>query len=54
MTQLSKHELSTLISATPPLVKNRIKTDLQTQPNGIEMTLKQVEKLTSAGTVDYQ
>ena len=27
--------------------------DLQTQPNGVEMTLKQVERLTDARTVDY-
>ena len=27
--------------------------NLQTQPNGVEMTLKQVERLTGAGTVDY-
>ncbi|HJH32008.1 MAG TPA: deoxyuridine 5'-triphosphate nucleotidohydrolase [Methanosarcinaceae archaeon] len=53
MTLLSKNELTKLISANPPLVENMIDPDLQTQPNGVEMTLKQVEKLTGAGTVDY-
>ena len=53
MTLLSKNELSELIAGTPPLVENMIDPTLQTQPNGVEMTLKQVEKLTGAGTVDY-
>jgi len=53
MTLLSRNELTELISATPPLVENMIDPDLQVQPNGVEMTLKQVEILTAAGAVDF-
>ncbi len=53
MTLLSRNELTKLISATPPLVENMIDSNLQIQPNGVEMTLKQVEKLNGTGTVDY-
>jgi dUTP pyrophosphatase len=53
MTLLSKIELTELILKTPPLVENMIDPELQVQPNGVEMTLKQVEMLDGTGAVDF-
>lgn len=53
MTLLSKVELTESISGTPPLVENMIDPELQVQPNGVEMTLKQVEMLDGTGAVDF-
>jgi dUTP pyrophosphatase len=53
MTLLSKVELTELILRTPSLVENMIDPKLQIQPNGVEMTLKQVEILDGVGEVDF-
>ena len=53
MTLLSKVELTELILRIPSLVENMIDPELQIQPNGVEMTLKQVEILDGVGEVDF-
>ncbi|MGM0771945.1 MAG: deoxyuridine 5'-triphosphate nucleotidohydrolase [Halobacteriota archaeon] len=53
MTLLSKNELKELVLANPPLVENMIDMDTQLQPNGVEMTLREVRTIEGAGAVDF-
>ncbi len=53
MSLLSEKSLKDLLNNEPPLVEGLIDSELQVQPNGIEMTLKDVYVLEEAGKVDY-
>ncbi|MDQ1253122.1 MAG: dUTP pyrophosphatase [Euryarchaeota archaeon] len=53
MTLLSSTELRKLIQATPPLLENAIDIETQIQPNGLELTLKEVKTIEGAGAVDF-
>jgi dUTP pyrophosphatase len=45
---LSREELRTALSGTPPLVED-VDTQLQLQPNGIDLRVDRVQRLTSPG-----
>jgi dUTP pyrophosphatase len=53
MTLLSKNRLLELVCSTPPLVEKMKDSALQVQPNGIELTLKEVHLLDGKGAVDF-
>jgi dUTP pyrophosphatase len=51
MTVLSRREIQTLIEHKPPLVEGSLNLDQQLQPNGIDLTLRDVAMLQSAGRI---
>lgn len=51
MTALPKKELLELISRKPPLVSEYLDLDTQVQPNGIDLTLKEVFRLEGEGVI---
>jgi dUTP pyrophosphatase len=51
MTALAKEELRCLIEATPSLLTNYLNLDEQVQPNGIDLTLKEVFNLEEPGII---
>ncbi|AKB49501.1 Deoxyuridine 5'-triphosphate nucleotidohydrolase [Methanosarcina barkeri str. Wiesmoor] len=53
MTLLSSTELRKLIQATPSLLENAIDIETQIQPNGLELTLKEVKTIDGSGAVDF-
>ncbi|KAF5422869.1 MAG: dUTP pyrophosphatase [Candidatus Methanocomedens sp.] len=53
MTILSKQELTAALNTQPPLVEQMIDPAVQTQPNGIEMTLQSVHSLQGPGSVAF-
>jgi len=53
MTLLSGTELRKLIQAKPPLLENAIDIETQIQPNGLELTLKEVKTYEGVGAVDF-
>jgi len=53
MSFLSDTEIRELISKEPPLVKDYLDLEKQTQPNGFEMTVSEVYELIGAGAVDF-
>ncbi|MDW5550065.1 deoxyuridine 5'-triphosphate nucleotidohydrolase [Methanosarcina sp.] len=53
MTLLSSTKLKKLIQAKPPLLENAIDIETQTQPNGLELTLKEVKTIEGSGAVDF-
>ncbi len=53
MSLLSEKTLRELIRKDPPLLEGLIDESIQIQPNGVEMTLKSVERLEGPGKVDY-
>lgn len=53
MTLLSGDELRKLIRANPPLLENAIDVETQIQPNGLELTLKEIKTIEGAGAVDF-
>ncbi|AKB53292.1 MULTISPECIES: deoxyuridine 5'-triphosphate nucleotidohydrolase [Methanosarcina] len=53
MTLLSSTELRKLIQAKPPLLENAIDIETQIQPNGLELTLKEVKTIEGSGAVDF-
>ena len=50
---LDKRTIVTLLHATPPLVEGAIDLAVQVQPNGIDLTLRDVSAYTTSGTVDF-
>ena len=50
---LDKATLLALLKATPPLVEGAIDLAVQVQPNGIDLTVRDVAAYDSAGTVDF-
>lgn len=53
MTLLSKNKLLEMLRNETPLVEGMKDESLQVQPNGIELTLKEVHSLEGKGTVDF-
>lgn len=53
MTLLSSTELRKLIQAKPPLLENAIDIETQIQPNGLELTLKEVKTMEGPGALDF-
>ena len=53
MTLLSSTQLKKLVKATPPLLENAIDIETQIQPNGLELTLKEVKTIEGPGAVDF-
>jgi len=53
MTLLSSNELRKLIKANPPLLENAIDVETQIQPNGLELTLKEIKTIEGVGAVDF-
>jgi len=53
MTLLSSTELKKLIQAKPPLFENAVDVETQIQPNGLELTLKEIKTIEGPGAVDF-
>lgn len=53
MTLLSSTELRKLIQAQPSLIENAVDVETQIQPNGLELTLKEIKTIEGAGAVDF-
>ena len=51
MTALAREELRRLIDGAPPLLTNYLNLDEQVQPNGIDLTLKEVFALEGPGII---
>jgi dUTP pyrophosphatase len=50
-TVLSREEIYRLLQQEPPLVENLINLEEQVQPNGIDLTLREVSLFQSSGTI---
>ena len=50
---LSKSHIRALLRNKPPLIEQLIDSNTQLQPNGVDLTVKQVEKMVSEGCVDF-
>jgi dUTP pyrophosphatase len=48
---LSREDILNMLGASPPLVENLCDTQQQVQPNGIDLTLKEVALLSSPGSL---
>ncbi|MCK4928527.1 MAG: deoxyuridine 5'-triphosphate nucleotidohydrolase [Methanosarcinales archaeon] len=53
MTMLSKQELTAAMNTQPPLVEQMIDPAVQTQPNGLELTLQSIHGLQGPGSVAF-
>jgi dUTP pyrophosphatase len=53
MTLLSSNELRKLLEANPPLLENAVDIETQIQPNGLELTLKEIKTIEGPGAVDF-
>lgn len=53
MTLLSSTELRKLIHAKPSLLENAVDVETQLQPNGLELTLKEIKTIEGYGAVDF-
>ncbi len=53
MTLLSSNELRKLIQMKPPLIENAVDVETQIQPNGLELTLKEIKTIEGSGAVDF-
>jgi dUTP pyrophosphatase len=53
MSLLSYDELISLINKKPPLVEQMIDSNMQVQPNGIELTLQRVEAHENSGAIAF-
>ncbi len=50
---LSKAQIRALLRTKPPLIENLIDLNTQLQPNGVDLTAQHIEKIVSAGCVDF-
>ena len=50
-TVLSSHDIQRLLQQQPPLIEDAVSLDEQVQPNGVDLTLREVALLQSAGTI---
>jgi len=50
-TVLSRHEIQSLLKQEPPLIEGYINLDEQLQPNGIDLTLREIALLQSPGKI---
>lgn len=48
---LSRNEILNLLSVTPPLIEGIINTEQQIQPNGVDLTIRDVALIASTGTL---
>lgn len=48
---LSKHDIQALLKTEPPLIEDYIDLDEQVQPNGIDLTLREIAMLQSMGRI---
>ncbi len=53
MTLLSSNELRKLLEVSPPLLENAVDIETQIQPNGLELTLKEIKTIEGPGAVDF-
>lgn len=53
MTLLSSNELRKLVQASPSLLENAVDIETQIQPNGLELTLREVRTIEGTGAVDF-
>mgnify|MGYP000150218536 CR=1 FL=1 len=53
MTVLTKQELLDLLKANPPLVEEIYNPSIQVQPNGIELTVRRIERFVHRGAIAY-
>ncbi len=51
---LSKQEIHRLLKKTPPLIEDYINLEEQVQPNGIDLTLREIALLQSSGRIAVQ
>ena len=50
---LSKSQIRALLRSHPPLIEKLIDLNTQLQPNGVDLTIKQVDKIMDAGFIDF-
>ena len=50
---LSRNQIRALLRAHPPLIEKLIDLNTQLQPNGVDLTVREIEKIVSAGRVDF-
>jgi dUTP pyrophosphatase len=53
MTLLSSTELKKLIHAKPALLENAVDIGTQIQPNGLDLTLKEIKTIEGCGAIDF-
>lgn len=53
MVLLSINEIKKLMKSTPPLLENAVDIETQIQPNGLELTLKEIKTIEGIGSVDF-
>lgn len=51
---LSREDILSLLKTSPPLVDNLCNIDLQVQPNGVDLTLKEIALLSSRGSLGVE
>ena len=52
-TVLSNEEIRALLQTEPPLIENFVDLNTQLQPNGVDLTVRHLEKIVSTGCVDF-
>ncbi len=50
---LSRSQIRALLRTKPPLIEELIDVNTQLQPNGVDLTVRQIEKIVSAGCIDF-
>lgn len=50
---LAKSQIEALLNSEPPLIENCVDLNTQLQPNGVDLTVQQIERIESAGRVDF-
>jgi len=50
---LSKSQIRALFRIKPPLIEEMIDINTQLQPNGVDLTVKHIEKIVGAGYIDF-
>lgn len=50
---LSKSQIRALVRIKPPLIEEMIDINTQLQPNGVDLTVKRIEKIVGAGCIDF-
>jgi len=50
---LSETQIRALLKNNPPLIEKMVDVNTQLQPNGVDLTVKTVEKIAGAGCIDF-
>lgn len=50
---LSKSQIRALLKNKPPLIEKMVDVNTQLQPNGVDLTVKGIEKIVGAGCIDF-